>query len=502
MKLPPFFKKLLAFVHAMPVIGGLEVSDSVLRLTLFENNAWHAVSVRLPFGVIEGGIIKDREQFVAAAKDLRAQIAGGKKHNQKMSAILSLSSVSIYSQVFSLPMIEGEDLEKAAELNIRMVSPIEASKAYWGWHRVGSDENSLRFEILGVFISRELVEGLHQALSDGGFVLIAAESKALSLVRLMREAGAGFDRAHPSILVSIDSSGLDIMIIRNGNLYFDYFAAWRDVQDDKGEVTLPALQTLVAKNMHQVVNFYGQHWPEPLGDIYISATGLEEEIENIIKQNFPFTAKKIVLTTPGTFTPDWFVALGAGIRGLVPRREDSELSLLGIDTEEEYRREEILGFLRFWRVLVPVAASVLIFVALGSDLYIRTTLRKLSAQTAFTISPDRQKELNALQDQARTFNKEVAFIAGIEQNAKPKSAVIDEITGLLAKNNVMLDRVSFAGYGAPLTLSGHALSEDNILAMKKAFDANPKFQNVSLPLVNIKSSGDGFTFSLTFGVVP
>ncbi|MEK7212680.1 MAG: hypothetical protein AAB686_03305, partial [Patescibacteria group bacterium] len=160
MNLPNLSHKLSSLLRISPLVGGLEISDSVLRFTRFDGERWQVAALRLPPGLIEEGNIRNHGQVVEALRALRAQILGSSRSPKKINVVLSLSSVSIYSQVFSLPVIEGENLEKAIQLNVQMVSPAESAQTYSGWQRVGEDQQTVRLEILSAFIKKAVVDEL------------------------------------------------------------------------------------------------------------------------------------------------------------------------------------------------------------------------------------------------------------------------------------------------------------------------------------------------------
>ena len=128
MKPSPFLGKILKALRAQAALGGLEISDLALHFVSFENGKWNLLSENLPLGIIKEGEIKDHVQFVEALRRLRGKILGARSGSKRMvNAAVSLSSLGIYSQVFTLPLVGGENLERAVQLNLQMASPSELS---------------------------------------------------------------------------------------------------------------------------------------------------------------------------------------------------------------------------------------------------------------------------------------------------------------------------------------------------------------------------------------
>src|SRR3990167_2864256 len=257
MKFKGILEKATKLLRIRSDVGGLEISDSALRYARFDGGKWTTASLRLPPGILEGGALKDKPQFEAALRELKTQIQGTARSRRRVGVVVSLSSVNIYSQVFSLPVIEGENLEKAIQLNIQMVSPINVAEAYSGWQTIGKDQKSLRLEILSAFIDRATVDEISQALVEAGFLAVALEPRALALSRVFKEAESGFDAAKSYIVMNLDNSGLDFLVIRSGQFYFEYFNPWRDIMDEKGEIPTAAFQAAGVRRFPQGLYFFG-----------------------------------------------------------------------------------------------------------------------------------------------------------------------------------------------------------------------------------------------------
>jgi hypothetical protein len=494
-----YWEKILSALRVRPLTVGIEVSDLALRLAYFDGKAWHFGGVRLEPGIIEAGKIKNREQLVLALKTLKAKAFNKNDVKKRINAIVSLSSISIYSQVFSLPIIEGENLDKAIQLNIQMVSPVDVAQAYSGWQMVGEDQKALRLEILSAFIDRSMVDDLSRALLDAGFLTVALESRALALTRLLREEDVNFEIERPYVVVSLDNSGLDFLIIRGGQLYFEYFNPWRDIVNEKGQISPQAFEAAITRSLHQVINFYGQHWPEPLEDVVLSATALKEDAERIIKENFSLVARELKPRTVQSIGPEWFVAVGCGLRGLKPRSQDKEMSLLGIGAEESFRREQLLYFANLWRLLIPISLGLLLVSFVLADVFLIQTRRGLESQLLYGLPSEQAKENQTLQTQAYDFNREVALIQSTQKATVYKSKFWDKISGPVAASKLTITRLSFQSPDAPITIAGSASSEDQIIAFKNALEGDPSFQDVNLPFSGIQTApGGAVSFSMTF----
>ncbi len=480
--------------------AGLEVGDQVIRLVYYNGKVWQMYATRMEPGVMENGRIKDRAAVLAAIRDLKEK-AQGKKAAKKMNVVLCLSSVESYTQPFSLPLAKDENIDEAVSLNLQMASPLAAEESYSGWQIVERDEKSFQMHILSAFIDRKVVDEMVDVLYEAGLLVMAVESRALALSRMLREKAAGMGAGKAYVFVDIDNEGIDFLIIRNGTLYFEYAVPWRNIMDEKGEVTAAAFETVFAGSMRQVVNFYNQHWAdEPLTAIILSAIALEVNAEKVIAEVAPTVSSvRLTLVMGQPVSSEWLTALGCSLRD--DRDEKShEISLLGEDSEDRFRAERFLHFLRFWRTAVPVALSFLILIFVGANiLLLKAEGNTVSAGSG--AGGAETSQVATLEAQVGNFNQLVGLLAAAESSA-PKSALLSLLADLAAKNEVTVNHMVFQSFTAPISLSGTAPAQDAAVAFKTALTADPHVSAVNLPLTGIQTNGSSVTFSMTFLYTP
>jgi hypothetical protein len=198
-------------------------------------------------------------------------------------------------------------------------------------------------------------------------------------------------------------------------------------------------------------------------------------------------------------SPEWLIAVGCALRGRRSKSKlgEKEITLLGEPWENRFNEEQLVGFLNFWRVLVPVVMGILVVVFLGAASFLANA--KMSIESEVVGGNSQQvTETAALEASSTQFNAMVAMIQNIEQSAKPVHVFLAEMTSLAAANQVSIDHLSVPGVGAPVTLSGEASSEDRILAFKNALESNASFSSINLPLTQIQQNGTNFSFTMTF----
>jgi Tfp pilus assembly PilM family ATPase len=499
-KMKPNIQKILSLLRVSVRPDGLEVSDQVLRFAYFYRGAWQLTAIRLAPGIMEKGVIKDAAAFAAALHELKSKLPPAKREKRILNVFVAMSSVNMYSQVFTLPFMEGGDLDKAIELNVQMISPVDISHAYFGWQLLSRDETTLRSEIAAAFADKAIVDAMTQALYTAGFVTVGVESRALPLVRALREKGGGVDKKQSYLLVDVDSAGVDFLIVRNGALYFEYATPWADIADEKGQIAVAKFEEALSSSMRQVLNFYSQHWLEPLAGVILSAVAFGNEAVTAIQTSSALPIIPFALAATEQQIPsEWMVAFGCGLRGFHAGLDRKEINLSGSGAMDAFNEERMTDFLGLWRVIVPVVLGCLVVIFVLVDNFLVMTKANVESSAGFTQKQGSGfAEITALTASSTEFNQSVALVANAEAQMSHNYLMIADINTIAAANDITISSVSFQSTSAPILVVGSAPSETQIAAFQNAIQKNPHFGTVTLPLLNIQANGGAYTFSMSF----
>ncbi len=495
-----FLSKILSFLRVKSVAGGLEVSDQVLRLVYFNGKLWELAAVRIAPGVMEKGRIKDAAAFTAALAELKKKVPFSHSKRKKMNVIVALSSVKMYTQVFTLPAMEGKGLADAVELNLKMLSPLDASAAYSGWEPIGKDETGLHTEVAAAFIEKALVDEMTQALYGAGFITVGIESRALALARIFREKGAGADLGKSYLVLDIDNSGIDFLVVRKGRLYFEYPTEWGELGDEKGQIPMERFTGMLAANLRQVVNFAGQHWPsEPLAAVVLSAALFEKEASAAIAGASSLPVIRLSLEMGQPISSEWLVAIGCSLRGADTNLRDTEINLSGQGAIDMFHNEQLMNFMVLWRVLVPSILALLVAALVIADNFLVGMKASVQAQS-LSVNPKASAQVAALSASSTAFNQEVALVANAEHRISMNYLMVNDLTNLASANGIAVNTIAFQGQGSPILFGGTAQAETGIVAFKAAVQGDRHFSGVNLPLSGIQQNNNGYTFSMTFSL--
>ncbi len=487
--------KILSWVRIRRPVAGLEISDSVLRYAKWNGSEWTTSVLRLPAGILAAGRVQDKDGFLAALTEFRGQILNGRKG--VVDVVASLGSMNVYSQVFSLPLIEGQNLEKAIQLNLQMSSPDKSKESYSGWQTIGEDQNAVRLEILSAFVSREVVDELVGLLKQAGFMVHSLEPRAFSVARAVRVLGDGFDPKGSYLCVVLDEEGMEFMVLRRNQLYFQYFMSWMDVAQGEKDISEERFRSALLRSFSQVFNFYASHWGEPLTAVWLASANMRDKVLETLQPNFELPFQDLRLRDMD-LDPEWLVVLGSALRGYLPQAEDKEISLLGISAQEEFREHQILDFLGFWNVLLPVSLSIMLLVLGGADLFLRSSAEELKERVVAS-SGTQVQEMNALQARLSQFNRSVTLIDQVMTENPPLYRMLDDLVQVMKQNRITPVRLTVSNSGSA-SLNALADSEENIASFAEALRGNARYSNVNYPLNEIRSGSQGSTFTMTFSI--
>ena len=493
------FKKILKLFSYQPLIGGLEINDLNLRFTYIKKGNVFPASVKLEPETVKDGKIQNRQNFLKALNQLHSQITNYSR--KKICVIATIPDNNVYAQIFNLPESAETQLEEAAKLNLQMISPIDFERAYSDWQAVGkSRENGL--EILGAFFHSELIDELDDSLREANFAPVAIEFSSLSLARLASELGEAINPQNPFILFNVGANGLSFSLIKNGNLYFNHFVSWQSVYGNERRVAFESFKKLIIEEIKKVLNFSSTHWGHQTNAIFISSHGLIEEIAKIVSESFSFNSKILTLKNFKNFERDWFLALGAAIRGSMPRSQDSIISLSKIGTEKEFYKQQNAVFLKIWRNIALAFLITILIIFISADGFLMKITKNLNNQLSILTASKNQPgssmaELNKLQEEAANINKKISLAVLAYEGRLQRSELLENIKNK-ASDNIILKRISVQLRDSPIFINAWAQGEQNALEFKDRLVSDSRFSEIDLPISKITPSVGGVEFTISF----
>lgn len=494
-------KKIANAINPPLQIGGLEITDAYIRYVSIKGKKADFVSAKLTPGIIEDGKIKDRERLRGILTGFHDQLT---KRKKKLWVVASISDSNVYTEIFALPKSATEDLAEAARLNLQMISPIDFNTAYADWHLVGEKEMGgvSQHEILGAFISKQLIEEFEQVADAAGFEIVAIEFPMFALARAIVGSDEKIDRKKNYLVLRLGSDGLSFGLVKNGELYFLHFVGWGSVYGMERKATLESLKKTIIDEVHKVLSFYETHWEGTLTNLLLVTPTFEKEIRQAIAENFPNLVVEIpVLRQFKELSIGWFSVLGSALRAVIPRDEDAMISLATAGTRDTYDAYQETNFVRLWRNVVAAVLVGVLALFIGADVFLSESVKRAESRLADISRNPAIGKLGGLQQEAAAFNRKVDLLDRANRE-RSKWSVFFEDTGTMAGSAVSIRRISIQSIDAPVTIFGEAATQTAIGEFEKALKANPKLTDVRFQLSSVSQvEGGKYAFSMSFKIV-
>ncbi|PIR86696.1 MAG: hypothetical protein COU11_04265 [Candidatus Harrisonbacteria bacterium CG10_big_fil_rev_8_21_14_0_10_49_15] len=484
-------------------IGGLEISDTTLKFLLIKNTTVTQASLRLPPGIIKGGLITNEKLAVAALKNLHAQITPLQK---PLPVVVTLPSQLVYAQAFSVPLVDAEHLEESINLNLQMLSPNELENSYYDYEQIKENKNLGNLDLLGAFIKSDIVDSYTSTLRAANFTAIAVEFPGLSLARLIAERWGGLAEDQQYLVISLNSQGVLLLILKNGNLYFNHFTAWGEIVASAAgsaqNITFEAIKGFLTEEIRRVLNFYIGRFGRSIEEAILVSPLFNYEIVKLSQEAFSLKIRNLSITELPNLKPNWFPALGSALRGLISRARDTAISLTKTKAQAEFYQERLLHFVSLWSNIAIGTFIFILIVYTFIDTSFAGEKERLARKTQVEFSTEDIAARSALQENLAELGKLLDMTSNIANSEKIWSNLFARLSEL-AGDQITIERFIASQSNNQATLAARTGSETSAIAFKNRLAEEPLFTGVSLPLSNIKTELDGtIAFSLSLRLVP
>lgn len=462
-------------------IGGLAIFDSRLEMTVLDFDQKKGrlsivskASVDLPKGVIAGGLLKNETAFVAALKSI---ISVSKKLS---SFVVSLPANCVYSHSFAFSNILTErQIEDAMRLNLRFSLPMEEKDAYVDWETIESREPSKK-EVLLCAGNRAEIDKYLAAFAKLNIAPVAIEFHALSAGRIL-----SLKSKEPSLVAILSDNNLEAGIFEFGALRFLQSFDLNKASLDEEEI----IEAVFIDKIWRIKNFYDaeKNTKDFINHLYlIGDAGKTDMYQELLPQKI--RESLIEAARFGDIFPQITpaeqksnlagIAFGAALRGLMPREEDTIISLMPIGTEEAYERRRMVSFIKFASDLVSVLS--VFFAAVFVGVWVLMGVLFSNIENSLQRQGELPSGLLDLKNKAMIFNETIKQADSLNKEL-PKLSQFAERVSAFQTVGVTLTRTDISSAGG-VTLGGVAGTRDSLLQFKNVLDASGLFREVKIPL--------------------
>ncbi len=486
--------QLFKTVFPISLPGGLSVSDSGFYYSLFDENGKlvRGIALKTPTGAVEKGRIKNNQAVVSVLKEL-GRMAG--IEFGKTSVILSIPDNLVYSQVMTIPETAEADLKETIELNIKTISPMDLTKAYYDYEIIGQADTGFGKDILVSFIQSEMSDEWSHALKEAGFVPVAVEFSSFSLAR-MAEGIVKPDEL--AMVIDISVGGISQIVLKNRKMAFDYLVPWTTIQGAEERISFDRMKEALFSEINKVINFSIGKFGGEIKTLILNSAGMVDELLAALSSAFP-KLKIIRLDLPGGKTADFAVSIGAAKRGVIPRSKDEMIALNSVVVIKEFEEIRMLLAMQYWRRFALAMMSFILLTISAGDLLVNKFL--YIPEPPVDVSQTETVEYNRLKAKAAEFNSLVSSIYSIRSE---ENKITDFINMLNATSgsDIRLTKIAYQGPTQPVVINGVAPSTSVVSNFQTQLSKVSGISNIDFPLASVQVLPSGETsFIMSFSAV-
>lgn len=456
-------------------IAGLEISETHLKLaflTLETSHKKEQPTLRikalteepLPGGTIQDGEVLDREALTASLIKLLNKSPSVKYF------IVSIPGNKLYQKIFPFPQtILEERLVDAMKLVTTFQLPYAEDTAYVDWEKLSND---LHNEVFLATAPKTVVEGFLSALDRAGVKTVALESHTMSLARVVEHED------QPILVCNTGKTDITFSVVKNGIPRFERIIPTSLL----GEKSM-------SMEMEKIKKFYEVEWREVITRVI--------ELPHV--SLFHSLALELKRFGGENNTTAWAIALGAAMRGLLPRAEDTIVSILPVGTEKAYEYQKAVAFSKF--ITNTTIGLALFWTAIFfSSWILLSAIQQYSNKELSSLSslPSSAENL-ALEDRAHEFNALARRANSIIATFPAWSMVVEDVKAHSVKG-ITITNVSFATPDSLFSLTGIAATRADINIFKKSMETSKLFTEMTIPLTNLEQRAN-ISFSATFRMI-
>jgi hypothetical protein len=472
-------------------VAGIEISDSYLRLALLsregsakkpEDVSVNVVALKelaLREGVVREGKIIEKKELALALGTLVRGIKPRIKY-----VVLSISGNNIYSRSYSFPRaISEEKLQEAMGLTLGFQLAVKQSDVYLDWEKTESEK---RKDVFLATLKKGLADDYMETLSMAGLGVVAIEFYPMSIARSMFS-----QKDKPVMLLTADKTDIMVTILENRVIQFNRVLPIRFFADMKS----------LTGEIKKIINFY-----ESENKIYVSEI-LSVNIDPAIFEgqfDNPVVPAKIeqdfmAYDTIQQNDNGWLVAIGSALRGILPRSQDSMVSLMPVGTEEAYENQKAINFAEFMANMT-IGLSVFFIMVFAGGWGLMNYLAQSSAKGANIVSLANLPEGSAeLEQRAEHLNQLLDKFSRVSPSLPRWGEIIRTVQD---KKEIFVDGISVSGINLTspediMTLTGSAKNRPALNAFKKSLDEWTLITEVKMPLTNIAQK-ENIAFTVSF----
>jgi len=459
-------------------VAGVEISDRVIRIAYFrprkkrlhlnelEFPEHELILIEEPIGanIIKEGVVFDKVLLGKTLKDIWSR--------SKLSAnyaIVSIPEDKVYSHIFSFPKTVNEThLVEAINLAIDFQLPLKKTDVYLGWENAG-DSHTVN-DVLISAIPKKIADGYIDALNSAGIKMLALESHIASIARSIK-----LKLGQATLFIKKSPDGSTIFILKDSMLRFSRTLPGNFINES----------ALVTSEAERVKTSFESDKRIPVVEMPLTSSTIRDEYLEYpeLNKDNPETQAK------------WLIALGAAIRGELPKGSDNHISLLPVGTAEAYAYQQTTTFIELIRNIMIGVSIFFLLTFFASYLLIFSLYQTANKSSNLSVSPV-SPEMSQKQDWINKINLLTSASMSILSSTPSWDILLNEINSHVI-DGIIISSFNSTSIGDQMSIVGTARDRSVLNEFKKSLQDSTYLTSVELPIANLEQKTD-IPFSISF----
>lgn len=449
----------------------------VLKLNHSGKKVLSSGEIKIPSQVIVKGRVKDTVKLAKAIKTLLQ-----KTNIKEKFVIVGLPEDQAFMRTLSLPSLPSEEISQAIQWRSDSLLPLPFEKVYLDWRLISQSKQEK--QVLLVAISRDLIDGYVQVLSQLSLKPVAFEMRSLSLARLAKQV-----KEKMSLMIEIEEPETTLAIVQSPETLILSSTF-------KGEI--PKSEEFFQLIL-QMISFHQkrQKIDQPL-KIFITGEKANQSLASKIASQTQ-SPTSLFLPQLANFDQPRSLSFSATIalafKEVAAPIDEETINLLPPQIQGVYdrlaSRQRKINWLKLYSLW-------LFFFLLISGFFLFKLAKLSSSLKEEIISRQSLKisdEQRQAQAQAKEINQKSQALSQLIQQRPKLTEILTDLSSSLP-HGVTLTHLSFEEKKTALVLEGRAVTRDLLLSFKDELEEKDYFSKVEIPLSSLEKK-DNFSFSLT-----
>ncbi len=423
--------------------------------------------------------------------------------------VASLPSSLFHFQSFTFPgSLSHLQLEDVMGTQLGFALPASTDLMYFDWEEVPPRLKAHR-EIFFVWARKSAIDPYLAAFRDAHFIPIAIEPHYVSILRTIALEKEGL-RA----IAILERREITTAIYDRGGVRFVRVTPWERHMLSRSAATPeearhPSAERIVAITIDEIrrtLLFYESDIEGaiptatftllPLFELPNLANAIASELDMEHVAPTPAAATQAIASVKPEHR--FYPIFGAAERTLIPRKNDTVVSIMPVGTETLYRRTKALAFTRFIHDFTTAFsfyfAALFLVMAVGFSIFINREQMRVEAQTHFVLPP----QIGAWERDAVALNEGIVALEKVHRAQPSWASFLRTIMATLTPE-ITITSLNADRSATTVTLAGKAENLPALLAFKKSLEASNLFNRIDVPL-SVFSQEGAISFSLPLQV--